>query len=179
MSGEKISFSVEYDVRGVDRSIHSTQRLLYATNALRLSIVDLQRLSSDPSLGNLLWTGIQLTRTWRLLYNLVKATNQAQTGAIGRSVLRGAVGTSLTRGFAAGQTTLTGSALGGVGGAGFGTALLGLAAANPILAGAALVAITVSALGYRKFFMDRKFRNDKREFIQRQRNIAKTQGYEF
>lgn len=105
MTESTVNYSIEYDVRGVDRSIHSTQRMLYAVNALRLSIVDLQRLSSDKSLGNLLWTGIQLTRTWTLLYNLVKQTNAAQASG----------GTS------GAMMSLLGGTLSGAGGAAYGS----------------------------------------------------------
>jgi len=39
--------------------------------------------------------------------------------------------------------------------------------------------LTVSALGYRKYFMDRKARSDRNEFIRNQREIAKIQGYDY
>lgn len=174
---EEVKFSVQYDVSGVDRSIHSSQRLLYAVNALRLSIVDFQKLARDPSLGHLLWTGIQLTRTWRLLYNLVKATNQAQRIGVAGGVTRRALG---VMGTSEAMTSLFNPAwvdptmkVGLLG------TLTGLATAHPYVALAALAITTVSALGYRRYFKDRRAKADREEFLMRQREIALSQGYEY
>lgn len=171
-----MKFSVQYDVSGVDRSIHSSQRLLYAVNALRLSIVDMQKLARDPSLGTLLWTGIQLTRTWRLLYNLVKRTNQAQRMGMAQ------------RAFAVGQTTLTGTAGGGalatligkLGGIGAGaTGALLAAILSPYGAAIVTAGVIIGYTGYHKYFFNRVSKTDREEFIRRQRDIAKTQGWDY
>lgn len=177
MSEEIITYNIVYNVSNINDSIRSTQRMLYFTNALRLSIVDIQQVMAGPTFANVMWTSVQLTRVWTNLYRMISATNKAQAaggvaGAFGGRAARG----RLAGGLAAGQSTLFGGPVGGVSL----TALLtAFAVANPILLGAAVVTLTVSALGYRKYFMDRKARSDRNEFIRNQREIAKIQGYDY
>ena len=177
MSNEEIitPIKVVYDVQGVDRSIRSSQRLLYTVNALRLSVEDFKRLSQDPSLSNMLWTGIQLTRVWNNLYRMVTMTNQAQRVGLSQGIIGGARGASMRR-FAVGQTALGG---GGLGSTGLVGTISALALANPVLAAAALIALSISTLGYRKYFIDRNSRLQREEFIKQQREITVSQGYEY
>ena len=176
MTEETINYRIEYDIRGVDRSIRETQRMLYFMNATRLAIVDIQQVLRGPTISNIMWTAVQLTRVWTHLYRLIKATNQAQSIGIAQSM-----GGTAMRG-AAGQRVLQFGA-GGTLGIGIPQTLLGsmmaFSIANPIIAGAVVAGLTVSALGYRKYFLDRKMRSDREEFIRRQRDIAKTQGFEY
>jgi hypothetical protein len=184
---QTISFKAQFDVRGVDQSIRDTQRLLYFVNAVRLSVVDIQQVISGPTLSNILWTTIQLTRAWTHLHRIITAANKAQRVGVAQGILggamRGGMGAVASRGFTAGQQVLSFGAGGMLGisapSAGMFATLSAFALANPILAGLAVLAVTTSALGYREYFMDRKRRNDRREFIRRQREIAKTQGYEY
>lgn len=178
MTEETINYRIEYDIRGVDRSVRETQRLLYFMNATRLAIVDLQQVMSGPTVANVMWTAVQLTRVWTHLYRLIKATNQAQriglAQTIGGTSIGGVSGISARR-FAMGQTALPWATTQ----IGMFPAALAFAAANPLLIGAAAVALTVSALGYRQYFIDRKMRVEREKFLQRQRNVAKTQGLEY
>lgn len=184
MTEEVINYRVEFDVRGADRSIRSTQRVLYAMNALRLSIVDFQRLSTDPSLGNLLWTGIQLTRTWRLLYNLVTKTNQAQRIGVTQGVARGVTGGITRRATGVMGTNLAMRGLFGEipqvaaqnANTGIGSLLTGVLFALPpssigLLLGTAVIG------GY--YLIQRNNRIQYEERQKRNREIAKSQGWEY
>lgn len=188
MSGEEISTTVKvvYDVQGIDRSIQSSQRLLYSVNALRLAVVDFQRLSEDPSLGNMLWTGIQLTRVWNNLHNLVKATNQAQRVGMAQGAARGAMGVAggtaggallsrlLTTGAPAtgvAQGAAMQSLFGELGFGGMATAALGGALSVGVVAG--LISIP-ALLTYNQVKRDREHK----DWRVKQREIAKLQGLE-
>jgi len=183
VNDEEIKINVVYDVKNINNSIKDTQRMLYFTNALRLSILDIQQVMSGPTISNVMWTAVQLTRVWTHLYRMIDKTNKAQAAGIGlgaaRGMMAGAAGMGAARGFAAGQQTLAGGMLGGVGGVGLWTTLGAFAFTNPYTAVAALAVMAASGLGYRKYFKDRKARTDRREFLTRQREIAKSQGYEY
>ena len=187
MSNEEITTTttIIYDVRGIDQSIRSSQRLLFTVNAIRLGVNDIKRLAEDPSLSNMLWTGIQLTRIWTNLFRLVKGTNQAQRMGIARgSLMGGGIGRGA---FAAGQQTLFGGAVGGAAGGGglvafittLGTTLGAIAFGSPIAAAITIGVVAASATGYRQYFMDRKYRIELEEWRKKQREIAKSQGYEY
>ena len=187
MSAEQIvKFNVVYDVRGIDSSIRQSQRLLYFMNAVRLSVTDLQQVMSGPTIANVMWTAVQLTRVWTTAYRWVKMTNDAQRLGIAQSAAGGmgrGIGAAAARRFALGQTTL---ALGAGGAMGITPAQTGLfaslgalAMANPLLAGLAAFAFVVSGLGYRQFFLDRQMKIENEEQRKRMREIAKSQGYDF
>ena len=176
MTEEIINYRIEYDIRGIDQSIRESQRILYFMNATRLAIVDIQQVLRGPTISNIMWTAVQLTRVWTHLYRLINKTNQAQrlgvAQTLGRTAMRGAAGQGVLQ-FGAGGTlgvgvpqTLLGS-------------MMAFSIANPVIAGAVVAGLTVSTLGYRKYFLDRKMRSDREEFIRRQRDIAKRQGLEY
>ena len=178
MTEEVINYRVEYDIRGVDQSIRDTQRVLYFMNATRLAVVDLQQVMSGPTLSNVMWTSVQLTRVWTHLYRLVKQTNQAQRIGMAQGVIGGARGTAAgvaTRRFALGQTMLT---LGEQGTLGINSptqvGLMSLVTANPYVAGGIAVALlTAGLVGY-----DMHQRRMQEDWRKRQREIAKSQGLE-
>ena len=180
MSNEEIvtTATVIYDVRGIDRSIRSSQRLLYSINSIRLVLDDFKRLGEDPSFQNIMWTGIQLTRVWTNLHRMVKATNQAQRLGLTQGVAR-ATGIGGGAGIVGGAGA--GAAGGGLGGfiGLLGATLGALAFANPVTAALALTTLVISGTGYRRYFSDRKNRIERNEFIRNQREIAKSQGYEY
>ena len=187
MSNEEIvtTATVVYDVRGVDQSIRSSQRLLYSVNAIRLAVEDFKRLGEDPSFQNIMWTGIQLTRVWTNLHRMVKATNQAQRFGLIRGAAMG--GASSAGGFAVGAGAFgTGTAMrslfgeslgfrGTVASSGLWAAVMGLP--SPVLAiGAGVGVGVIIAAGF--IGMDMRQKRMREEWLQRQREIAKSQGLE-
>lgn len=179
MTEEVINYRIEYDIRGVDQSIRETQRVLYSMNAVRLAAVDIQQVMSGPTISNVMWTSIQLTRVWTHLYRLVKQTNQAQRIGIAQGVMGGAIGTATrgvaARNFALGQQILTLSAAGQLGiTTPTQTGLMALIAANPYVAGGIAAALLIAGLvGY-----DIQQKKMLEEWRKRQREIAKSQGLE-
>ncbi len=182
MSAEEvIKFNVVYDVRGIDSSIRQSQRLLYFMNAVRLSVTDLQQVMSGPTIANIMWSAVQLTRVWTTAYRWVRMTNEAQRMGIAQGVAggigRGAASAAARR-FAVGQTSLMfgeGGALGIAGAqAGFLASLIPILS-NPFIA-AALIGgtIVVTAAAW-----DRNERIKYNEWAKRQREIAKSQGIEY
>ena len=177
MAEETITYDIRFSVQGVNESVRSTQRLLFFANAVRLSIQDIQQLRADFSIGQLLWTTIQLTRAWTSLHRIIKAVNADQkrsgvTGALGQAV-RGRGAATAVGGFASGQTTLGGTSLAGPGfisslAAIFGVSIAGLAG----LTGGALFGVGLIALKHRQVTMQRDWR-------ERQREVARSQGLEF
>ena len=186
MSEETITFNVVYNVQNINESIRSTQRMLLFTNALRLSIVDIQQVMAGPTISNVMWTAIQLTRVWTHLYRLIKATNKAQQTGMVQGLLgggaRGATVGSAARQFAGGQGILsfgTGGALGvgSVSQIGLWASLTAFAA-TPVgavtIAGAAFALTVAGAVG-----IDMRNTRIQNEWRKRQREIARSQGIEF
>lgn len=174
MSEEQIiSYKIQYDVRGIDSTIRQSQRLLYFTNAVRLAYVDLQQFMSAPTVANFMWTAIQLTRVWTTAYRWIKMTNEAQRLGIAQGALRGIGGRAAGRGFSVGQQMLPWAAKPllatlptvklGVGIAG-----MGLALGIPVA-----VLIGLFILG------DIQERRTMKDWEQRQREVAKSQGLEW
>lgn len=61
-----------YDVDTLHESIRSTNVLLRAANAIRHSVVDLQALWEKPNISRLMWTLVQLMRTYNALRRLYR-----------------------------------------------------------------------------------------------------------
>lgn len=183
MTEEIINYRIEYDVRGIDESVRGTQRLLYFMNATRLAIVDLQQVMSGPTIANVMWTAVQLTRVWTHLYRLIKATNQAQrigvAQTIGGTAISGAGGLA-ARKFAMGQGFLQFGAGGALGvgtvtQVGLFSSAMAFAAANPAVAGALVAGLAVSGAAA----WDYRQRRMREQWLLRQREIAKSQGLEY
>jgi len=160
---------INYQLEGVERSISTSRRALFTLNAIRLSIRDIQQVISGPTLQNVLWTAIQLTRTLTQARRLTKALAAEQVG-LGAASLLGvgggaAGGIAAGRALAAGQTTLFPPA---VAGAGF---LGGFGAVVIPIVGAASVAIAL------RLYEEQQKRNF-REHEERNRAAAKAQGLE-
>ncbi len=168
----------------MEQSISTSKRALFTLNALRLSIRDLQLVLSGPTIANVLFTSIQITRTLTQARRLTRALAAEQTSAgVAGLFGGGARGVGVARGIGAlagGQTTLTFGAAGALGAQapsaapGFFTSLLALAAANPLLTG---VVIGTFAVGGIAIFTERE-RRIRREFRARNREVAKAQGLE-
>lgn len=174
MAEENININIQYDVRGIDQSVRSTQRLLFTMNAVRLSVRDIQEVMSGPTAANLLWTGIQLTRTWTNLYRLINATNRIQQTGAARGVIQAATGAGLQQGIlgvgAGGAVTVGKPGMGGILGA-----TIAFLSANPIVAGAVLAATVTTGAVLWKRNQDEAYQ----EWLRRQREIAKSQGFEY
>ena len=178
MSEETITFNVVYTAVNIDESIRMTQRALLFTNALRLSIVDIQKVMSGPTISNVMWTAIQLTRVWTNLIRLVKAYNRQQQGGIAQGLIGGAVrGRAASRAagaFSGAWAIGAGGELSAVGTAGMGlwASLTGFAAANPlVITGLAAGLIVQGTVAY-----DMRRRRRYNEWKDNQRNIARSQG---
>ena len=190
MSEETITFNVVYKVENIGDSIKQTQRMLLFTNALRLSIVDIQKVMSGPTIANVLFTGIQLTRVWTTATRAMKAYNAEQTKTIGLGVAKGGLSSSWTStagAYMGSQYTASGtSGYGAAGGAAGGTAIRGLwstikaLAMMPMLPGVPLyvgMAAGLAVVGAVSY--DMKQRRRRTEWRKEQREIARSQGLEF
>lgn len=173
------TINIRYETTGIDSSIRQSQRLLYTMNAVRLSVRDIQDVMAGPTLQNVMWTAIQLTRVWTSLYRLVNATNVAQRRGLAGGLFGG--GGRVTSGaFAGGQTTLAFGANGMLGRGGAANPSLlarvfSLAMLHPYAAAA--VGITTAVVGvalWTKFERDAYI-----SFQQKQRDTAKSQGLEY
>ena len=73
------STSISYNVEDINNTVRRTNMLLRAANAIRLSIRDIQQSWKDPNLANVMWTLVQLSRTYNALRRIHKlVTAEAQ-----------------------------------------------------------------------------------------------------
>lgn len=183
---ETVTYNIVYNVQGINESVRGTQRLLFFANALRLSVKDIQQVMSGPTLSNVLWTTIQLSRAWTAFYRIVKATNQEQSKAGVSGALRGALSSGgaggVARGLAGGQQTLrfgpTGDFFGISNPPNLGIIAslawtLGIAPTTLIIGGGTVL-LTVGAL-----YLNVRHQELRRADIGVQRDIARNQGLEF
>lgn len=189
MSEETHTVNVVYNIENIDQSIRETQRVLYFTNALRLSIVDIQKVMAGPTLSNVMWTAVQLTRVWTNLYRIIKQTNQAQAVGLGISGARGLSGASLgatitTTGGLSSTVASQWSVSGAFGAAtatkntanmGLWATLTAFAAANPYVIAGAAIALGVAGVTLH----DVAWRRRRMAWREEQREIARNQGLEF
>jgi len=78
--------SFSYSVEDVNNTVRQTNVLLRAANAVRLSVRDIQQSWRDPSVANIMWTLVQLNRTYnalRRLHRLVTTEAQAAGSLMG------------------------------------------------------------------------------------------------
>ena len=61
-----------YDVTDINNSVRRTNVFLRAANALRLSYRDINQVMKNPSFTNIMWTLIQISRTYNALRRLQK-----------------------------------------------------------------------------------------------------------
>lgn len=199
MAEETIKFNVEYDIRGIDQTIRSSQRLLYFVNSIRLTIVDLQKVLKEPTLENVFWTTLQLTYVWTNLIRLIKQANTAAAGGNALNFLGLAGGGRAAAkglGLGAAGWTSSASAWGGTGigswaasGAGgyaagvagratgglLMSALIAMGAISPV--GWAIIG-TAAVIGAYELIQGSN-RSRYENYLQRQRTIAKSQGLEY
>lgn len=161
MSDETINFNIKYNITNIDQTIGKTKSLLLTLNSVRLSIRDIQQVMSGPTIANVMWTAIQLTRVYTNLRRLIRQTSREQTALLAQTTLQFGAGGSLTAQGA--RSGLLGT-------------LATFAGANPLLVGGAIAGVTVgSALILQRNRQDRAFK----EFMERSREESKNQGWEF
>jgi hypothetical protein len=83
MAEEDFLIRINYQIEGIDQSIRTSRQALFTLNAIRLSIRDIQQVLSGPTIANVLFTAIQLTRTLTQARRLTRAltAEQAALGA--------------------------------------------------------------------------------------------------
>lgn len=80
------AYEFTYSVEDINNSIRTTNTLLRAANAIRLSIRDIKDLFEKPNFAKFMWTLIQISRTYtaiRRLQRLVIAEMNAGAGLVG------------------------------------------------------------------------------------------------
>jgi len=81
-----VSTRFTYNVEDINNNIRRTNVLLRAANAIRLTFRDLKQVTEKPTFTNIMWTLIQLSRTYnalRRVYNLVAAETSIAAAVIG------------------------------------------------------------------------------------------------
>jgi len=175
MSGETITYNVVYNVSNINDSIRSTQRMLYFTNALRLSITDMQQVMAGPTFANVMWTSVQLTRVWTNLYRMIDKTNKAQAASGAAGILGvggskralGLMGTNQAMNALFDPTWEPQKTLW--------QTVAGFVSANPYAVGGAVVALAVAGV----VAYDVRQKRMHKDWQVKQREAAKAQGFEY
>jgi len=169
---EKV-YTVRYEVEGIHEQVMATKSLIYALNAVRLSIKDIDMMMRGPTIQNVMWTAIQLTRTYTHLRRIIRMVSKEQDIVLAKSLAIRAT----TAGMPYGQTRF------GPGGAlmvpaitqGAWATLAGVAAAHPV--GTIVVGGVIIGGGlFAGWYLQQE--QAKKAYRERMREIAKTQGLE-
>jgi hypothetical protein len=167
MAEEDFLIRINYQIEGIDQSIRTSRQALFTLNAMRLSIRDIQQVLAGPTIANVLFTAIQLTRTLTQARRLTRALVAEQGAALTSSALFslfGPQGGQIARPGIGARITAFGSQVGA------------LAAANPVAAGIIITAgVGASILGASKVEENRQ----RKRVRERSREAAKAQGLEF
>ena len=75
----------KYNIAGLDDTVRKTNNFLRFVNAFRLSISDIQDVMKAPTLSNVMWTLIQLTRTYTALKRLMKSVESESSALLSGS----------------------------------------------------------------------------------------------
>ena len=154
-----INYNIRYNIEGIDRSIRTTRSLLLTLNAVRLSIKYIQLVMSGPTIANVMWTAIQLTRVYTNLRRLIRRVSAEQATLMAAQNVFGNVFTGVAAGRGAGL-------IGGI---------LGFAAVNPVLFGAVLGTIVVGSVASG---VQQQEKQRRERFDERSRTASKAQGLE-
>ena len=160
MSESTSTVNINYKVTGIDDAVKGSQKVLYAVNALRIGINDIERFQKAPTMQNAMWTAIQLSRIYTHLDYLIDKVNAKAVASVALQ-----------------QTTLTMSLTGALG-----TATAGVGGYAAMLAGlmaipGAPIAIGAAAFGGGYYLLDRRNRKIKEDWIEEQDNILRRQGF--
>ena len=162
MSNSEINtnININFTTEGIDKTIGQGRNLLLTLNSIRLSIRDIQMVMSGSTLSNVLWTAIQLTRVYTNLRRLIKSVAAEQTAA-GLQQLR--------------WNLIAKSAINSGTASGLAASIGAFALANPLAVGVAVGAVVVGGIMVSKHNQEEA---DMRDFIERQREVARSQGLE-
>ena len=195
---EEIRYNISYNVEGIHESVMATKSLLYAVNAVRLTIKDIQMVMEKPTFANVMWTAIQITRAYTHIRRLIRLARAEQKSLMGETIaaqsmvqtlafkrtgvstlvgIRGnaALMTPMARARLAQSTFMPGGGLGIATARGMIPAITGFAMAHPYVAGA-VVGLSAAALIGGAVYWQRE--QARRDWIEQQRVIARTQGLE-
>lgn len=169
---EKV-YTVRYEVTGIHEQVMNTKSLIYALNAVRLSIKDIDMMMRGPTIQNVMWTAIQLTRTYTHIRRLLKIIAKEQNAVLAKALaIRQTTAATVvqTRFGAGGGLMVPAAATRGV----WGT-LTGFAAAHPV--GTIIVGgIVIGGAMYAGYYWQQE--QAKKAYFERMREIARTQGRE-
>ena len=169
---------VEFEATGIDNSVRNTQRLLYAMNAVRLSVRDIQDVMAGPTLQNVMWTAIQLTRVWTSLYRLINAANK-EAGA-GMALGAGRAASSMGGIGAMAGTRAGFEYMAAMEGGGATLSLWGrIMGIGATLGPVGMVAVGAAAATIGIVAWDMHQRRQHEDWRQRQREAAKSEGIEY
>lgn len=189
MAEQTIKFGVDVDIRGIDQSIRSTQRLLYFVNSIRLTIVDFQKLLEKPSLETAFWAALQLSYVWTNLIRTIRQFNVMSKGGGGTvgtimDLMGGSIGGGMGGGSGGGKSKrilpwasnigLINFAKTSTTNQGLMSTLMGVLAI-PGVGIAVGAAVAMGGL----LVIDLMNRRGFDEYKQRQRDIARSQGLEY
>jgi len=170
---EKV-YGVRFQVEGVHEQVMGFKSLIYALNAVRLSIKDIESMSRGLTIQNMMWTAIQLTRTYTHLRRLIRMVSKEQDAVLAKSLAIRATTVGMPYGQARfGPTGLVVPTV-GVGQAAWST-MVGLAAAHPV--GTIVVGgVVIGGAAFAGWYWQQE--QAKKAYRERMREIAKTQGLE-
>jgi hypothetical protein len=78
-----------YSVEDINQSVRRTNALLRAANAVRLSIRDIQQVWRKPTIVNVSWTLVQLSRTYNALRRIMRlVVDETNAGASLAGIMR-------------------------------------------------------------------------------------------
>ena len=170
---EKV-YTVRYNVEGIHEQVMATKSLIYALNAVRLSIKDIEMVMRGPTIQNVMWTAIQLTRTYTHLRRIIRMVSREQDAVLAKSLAIRAVntGTMAQIRFGPGGALMvpTPSMAGRAWGA-----LSGFAGAHPYAA-AAVIGVGIGAAMYGAYYWQTE--QAKKAHRERMREVAIRQGIE-
>jgi len=171
--GEK-TYTIRYNMEGMHEQVMATKSLLYAVNAVRLTIKDITLIMQKPTISNIMWTAIQITRTYTHIRRLIRLATAEQQALAAQAITTRAIieGTQVTGYARAGmiQTTLAPLAAQ----RGLLTTAIG-AMGGPYVAGALIGATVVTGAAYAIWYQQEQQR---KAWIERQREVARSQGLE-
>lgn len=171
--GEKV-YTVRYNVEGMHEQVMGFKSLIYALNAVRLSIKDIDAMSRGLTIQNIMWTAIQLTRTYTHLRRLIRMVSKEQDAVLAKSLAIRAVNVGQTQFGPGGLLMRPVLPTPGMAQATWG-AIAGLATAHPV--GTVLVGGVIIGGGVLAGLYWQQ-EQAKKAYRERMREIARTQGLE-
>jgi len=160
------TYTVRYNVEGVHEQVMKTKSLIYALNAVRLSIKDIDMMMRGPTIQNIMWTAIQLTRTYTHIRRIIRIISKEQDALLAKAVAMKVAQATPGHAIIVSRPGLAAAAplLGTV---------AGLAAAHPV--GALVVGgVVIGGAMYAGYYWQQE--QAKKAYLEQQRQIAKSQG---